>query len=87
MSRVKASTSKKIKQRVKELTAPTVVPGNTYIFAPAGRQQVERLVLEVTEKTVKYMRPSGPTTCQLTTFQRLYKLHGAGVIEGEAAKA
>lgn len=73
-------------KRIKKLAAPPVVPGNTYIFAPAGRQQVERLVLEVTEKTVKYMRPSGPTTCQLTTFQRLYKQHGAGVIEGEAVQ-
>lgn len=86
MSRVKASTGKKIRQRVKELTAPPVVPGNTYIFAPAGRDQVQRLVLEVTENTVKYMRPSGPTTCQLNTFQRLYQEHGAGIIEGEVAK-
>lgn len=84
MSRVKASTSKKIKQRVKELAAPPVVPGNTYIFAPPGREQVERLVLEVTDSTVTYMKKSGPVVCQLSTFQRLYAECGAGVIEGEA---
>lgn len=75
MSRVKASTSKKIKQRVKELTAPP------------GRERIERLVLEVTDSTVTYLKKSGPVVCQLSTFQRLYAECGSGIIEGEAEKA
>lgn len=86
MRKSNAST-KKTRQKAKELTAPPIVPGNTYIFAPAGRERVERLVLEVTDSNVTYLKKSGPMVCQLSTFQRLYAECGAGVIEGEAAQA
>jgi hypothetical protein len=90
MRKSNASTSKKTRhtrQKAKKLAAPPIVPGNTYIFAPPGRERVEHLVLEVTDSTVTYLKKSGPMVCQLSTFQRMYAECGAGIIEGEAAKS
>ncbi|AIQ61838.1 hypothetical protein PSTEL_00510 [Paenibacillus stellifer] len=84
MSRFKVSTQNKIDQHIKELLRPKLIVGAIYQFrGHAYDPIVERKVLSVDERTVTYQKPTGPATCSISTFQRLYESHGVGMVRGE----
>ncbi|MEK5178234.1 hypothetical protein [Paenibacillus odorifer] len=83
MSKFKSSTHQRIDQRVKELLRPEIIQGATYRFRwYENEDPVERTVLSVDGSTVTYQKPSGQAKCSISTFQRLFAVHGTEIIAG-----
>ncbi|MEK3867656.1 MULTISPECIES: hypothetical protein [Paenibacillus] len=79
MSRFKASTHQLIDEHIKEIMRPKIIVGATYKFREyKDGATVERKVISVNDKTVTYQKPSGKAKCSVSTFQRLYEIHGVG---------
>jgi hypothetical protein len=82
VSKFKHSTHVLIDQTVKECLYPKIEAGKTYYFSEYGKDSdnmVERPVIEVTDKTVTYLKKGEQKTCDLNTFRRLYDKHGYAV--------
>jgi hypothetical protein len=77
MSRFKASTHQQIDEHIKEIMRPKLIVGATYKFREyKDGVTVERKVLSVDGKMVTYQKPNGQARCSVSTFQRLYEVHG-----------